>query len=100
MVTQSDDFQKRMAAMSSLGRYTDLQYQALSQYTKSADFKKKVAKINKAEENIDIMTSNKSPLTTDQRRAHRLLKNQSVIDGAEITHTRTAQEYYLGLSVK
>lgn len=99
MVSHSDDFQKRMAAMTSLARYTDLQYQALSQYTKSADFKKKVVKISKAEENIDIMT-HKSPLTNDQRRAHKLLKNQSVIDGAEISNTITTQEYYLELSLK
>lgn len=93
------DIEKRMAAMGSLARYTDQQYQALSQYIKSSDFQSKIEKAYKAGENVEQFRKSKG-LTTDQCRATKIFSNQSVVDETEIINTKKAQENYLCLAMK
>ncbi|XP_039291235.1 serine-protein kinase ATM isoform X2 [Nilaparvata lugens] len=87
------DSEDRIAAMSCLARYSDLEYQAVSKYTKSIEFQKRIEKARKAE--IDA-----NQLISVAKRASILLKNQSIFDETEIATIKKNQEENLFYSIE
>ncbi|RZF43814.1 hypothetical protein LSTR_LSTR006355 [Laodelphax striatellus] len=91
----NSDREDRLAAMSCLARYSDLEYQAVSKYTKSIEFQKRIDKARKAEKDADQLSS----LPT-AKRASVLFRNQSIFDETEIATIKKNQEENLFYSIE
>ncbi|XP_022917596.2 serine-protein kinase ATM [Onthophagus taurus] len=96
---EKEDLENIFGTYYDIARFSDLEYQRIRTYIKSAEFQRKIQNKEKSRETAEKIRLSRS-MEEDERKAAHIYLKQSMLDDAEIDNTLKGKAVYLKLAIK